>query len=329
MRLALLGLWHPHAPGMVRQIAAYPEEFTLVGVWDPDPALAQKRREEWKPYIDLKIFDSAEALLAEKLDGVVVEGIVADNCRHARLALERGLPVLLEKPFGASLAETRATFELAKHKNLHLQLVYLFRYMSAVEEMLTRARRGDIGHVYEFRARLPKDFSLYEEHVETLGQYPGGIFFEMAGHVIDFMCSILGPPREVKSILGHYHPTRGGKFVDNGVALFGFERGVGIIEVPALEITTDQRRIEVYGTEGALVIPHMGSGHLSNNAVQPLDVLACDGKTWERLNLKAAVLQIRDLREFAAVVAGKKPPNYTLDHDLAVQEALLTASGME
>jgi predicted dehydrogenase len=328
MRLALLGLWHPHAPGMVRQIAAHPEEFTLVGAWDPDAALARKRREEWKPHLDLKLYDSAEALLAEPLDGVVVEGIVSDNCRHARLALERGLPVLLEKPFGASLAEALATFELAKRKNLHLQLVYLFRYMSAVEEMLTRARRGDIGHVYEFRARLPKDFTLYEEHVETLGQYAGGIFFEMAGHVIDFMCSILGPPREIKSILGHHHPTRGGEFVDNGAALFGFDRAVGIIEVPALEITPDQRRIEVYGTQGALVIPHMGSGHLSNNAVQPLDVLAADGKTWQRLNLNAAVLQIRDLREFAAVVAGKKAPNYTLDHDFAVQRALLTASGM-
>jgi len=313
---------------MVRQIAAHPEEFTLIGAYDPDPALAARRRAEWQPQLDLKLYDSAEALLAERPDGVVIEGIVADNCRYARLALEHGLPVLLEKPFGSSLAETRATFELAKRQNLHLQLVYLFRYMSAVEEMLTRARRGDIGHVYEFRARLPKDFSLYEEHVETLGQYAGGIFFEMAGHVIDFMCSILGPPREVKSILGHYHPTRGGPFIDNGVALFGFERAVGIIEVPALEITNDQRRIEVYGTEGALVIPHMGSGHLSNNTVQPLDVLGRDGKTWERLNLRAAVLQIRDLREFAAVVAGQKPPSYTLDHDRAVQEALLTASGM-
>src|SRR5262249_22255755 len=151
-------------------------------------------------------------------------------------------------------------------------------------------------------------------HVETLGQYAGGIFFEMAGHVIDFMCSILGTPREIHSVLGHHHPTREGPFIDNGAALFRFERALGIIEVPALEITPDQRRIEVYGTEGALVIPHMGSGHLSNNAVQPLDVLARDGKTWERLNLKAAVLQIRDLREFAAVVAGKKQPNYTLEH---------------
>ena len=192
---------------------------------------------------------------------------------------------------------------------MHLQLAYLFRYMSAVEEMLTRARRGDIGHIYEFRARLPKDFLLYDEHVATLGQYNGGIFFEMAGHAIDFMCSILGKPREIKPILGHHHPTVGGDFVDNGVALFGFDKAVGIVEVPALEITPDQRRIEVYGTEGAMIIPHPGSGHLGNNPYQPLDVLKKGATTWERFNLPAAVLQIRDLREFAAVVKGEKKPN--------------------
>lgn len=328
LRLALLGLWHPHAPGMVRQIAAHPEEFTLVGCWDPDPALAARRREEWKPLTDVRVFDSPESLLAEKLDGVVVEGIVSDNLRYARLALDHGLPVLLEKPFGCNLAEARETFELARRKKLHLQLVYLFRYMSAVEEMLTRARRGDVGPVYEFRARLPKDLNLYDEHVATLGQYAGGIFFEMAGHVIDFMCLILGRPREIHPILGHHHPTADGPFIDNGVATFRFDRAIGIVEVPALEIVPDQRRIEVYGTDGALVIPHMGSGHLANNALQPLDVWSRATGRWDRVDLKAAVLQIRDLREFAAVVRGEKQPNYSLDHDLMVQEALLTASGM-
>lgn len=328
MRLGMLGLWHPHAPGMVRQIAAHPDEFTLVGVWDPDLALGARRHDEWKSFADVNVYDSADALLAEPLDGVVVEGIVSQNLAHARMALERGLPVLSEKPFGSDAVETRATFELAKRKGLHLQLAYLFRYMSAVEEMLTRARRGDIGHVYEFRARLPKDFYLYDEHVATLGRYKGGIFFEMAGHAIDWMCSILGRPREIKPILGHHHPTLPGDFIDNGVALFGFDKAVGIVEIPALEITPDQRRIEVYGTEGALIIPHTGSGHLGNNPYQPLDVLKKGATSWERLDLPAATLQIRDLREFAAVVKGEKKPNYTLDHDLIVQETLMTASGM-
>ena len=313
---------------MVRQIAAHPDEFTLVGGWDPDARLAARRREEWRPTIDVPMYESVEALLAEPLDGVVVEGIVADNLAHAREALRRGLPVLLEKPFGTDLAEARETFDLARRKGLHLQLAYLFRYMSAVEEMLTRARRGDIGHVYEFRARLPKDLNLYAEHVDTLGRYAGGIFFEMAGHVIDFMCSVLGRPREIQRLLGHHHPSAPGSFVDNGVALFRFDRALGIVEVPALEIVPDQRRIEIYGTDGALVIPHMGSGHLANDAVQPLDVWTRDAGRWERHDLKAAMLQIRDLREFAAVVRGAKRPNYTLEHDLMVQEALLAASGM-
>lgn len=328
-RFALLGVWHPHAPGMVRQIAAHPEEFELVGCWDPDAALLERRRNEWAMHLpNLRTFSSADALLDERLDGVLVEGIVADNLAHARRALERRLPVLCEKPAGTTVAEARSTFDLARRQGVHLQMAYLFRYMSAVEEMLLRVKRGDLGHVYEFRARLPKDLPLYEEHVETLGQYSGGIFFEMAGHAIDFMCSILGPPRDVQSIVGHHHPTRGGGFVDNGVALFGFERAIGIVEVPALEITPDQRRIEVYGTEGALIIPHLGSGHLANNAVQPLDVLNTGTKSWERLNLPAAVLQIRDLREFAAVVRGEKRPDYSPEHDLSVHAALVRSSGM-
>lgn len=329
MRLALLGLWHPHAPGMVRQIAAHPEEFELVGCWDPDAELLAKRKAEWSSLVpNLRAFASADELLNEQLDGVVVEGKVSENLAHARRSLERKLPVLLEKPAGTTVAEAREVFELARRQGVHLQMAYLFRYMSAVEEMLRRAKRGDLGHIYEFRARLPKDFTIYEEHVETLGMYSGGIYFEMAGHIIDFMCSILGPPQEIKSILGHYHPNRAGSFVDNGVALFGYPQAVGVLEVPALEITPDQRRIEVYGTEGALIIPHLGSGHLSNNAVQPLDVLTAGSTTWERLNIPAATLQIRDLREFAAVVRGEKRPDYSMEHDLVVHEALITSSGM-
>ena len=46
------------------------------------------------------------------------------------------------------------------------------------------------------------------------------------------------------------------------------------------------------------------------------------------LEPQAATLQIADLREFAAVVAGKKRPDFSAEHDLAVQETLLRASGM-
>jgi predicted dehydrogenase len=200
--------------------------------------------------------------------------------------------------------------------------------MSAVQELMDRVRKGQLGRIYEFRARLPKDLASYQRFVEELRPYPGGIFFEMAGHVIDLMVALLGRPREVKSFLGHHHTEPPATYVDNGIAVFGFANAWGIIEIPALEVAPHARRVEVYGTEGAFVIPHLGSGHLANKNIQPIEVYQAGKGDWQRIDLPAQPLQIRDLREFAASIAGKKEPDFSMEHDLQVQAALLQASGM-
>jgi predicted dehydrogenase len=327
MKLAMLGMWHSHANGLVRQVAAHPDAFSLVGFHDPNPKVVADRTEQWSPLIpNFRVYDRPEELLALPLDGVVVDGQVDENVRMARLALKRGFPVMLEKPAGHDLEEHRRLIELAQHKHLHLQMIYLFRYMSAVLEMIKLARSGALGEIYLFRARLPKDLDLYDHHVEVFGRYTGGIFFEMAGHIIDMMVALLGRPESVTPFMAHHH-RKTGSFIDNGVAMFGFQHAWGMIEVSALEVAPDARRIEVYGTKGACVIPHLGSGHLANDAIQPIDVFREGDDGWQRRDLPKATLHIADLREFAACVAGRKKPDYGIEHDRIVQEALLRACG--
>lgn len=329
LKLAMLGMWHVHAEGIVRQIAAHPNEFSLVGFHDPDPLVVEGRSKTWPSRISgYRVFATAEELLKQPLDGVIVEGRVYENLGLARLALERGLPVLLEKPAGDDLDEHRRLMDLARQKGLHVQMIYLFRYMSAVREMLGRGRRGELGAIYEFRGRLPKELATYERFVDELAPYPGGIFFEMAGHLVDMLVALLGKPQRVVPFLAHHHTAEPATFVDHGIAVFEFDRAFGTIEVPALEVAPHSRRIEVYGTEGACLIPHLGSGHLGNTAVQPVEVFCHGMPDWQRLEPPAATLQIADLREFAAVVTGKKLPDFSQEHDLIVQEALLTACGM-
>lgn len=328
LRLAMLGMWHTHADGMVRQIAEHPAEFTLVGFYDREPRVVAQRQKQWEPRIGkLRMFDKPEALLREGIDGVVIEGRVHDNVRMARLAVEHGKPVLLEKPAGDNLDDFRRLIDEAQKKHLHVQMIYLFRYMSAVQEMLQRVRKGELGRIYHYRARLPKDLTLYKSYVEDLGQYKGGMFFEMAGHIIDMMVAMLGTPRNITPFLAHHHREGPESFIDNGVAVFEYPSAWASVEVPALEIAPTPRRLEVFGTEGAIVIPQLGSGHLANKDIQPIDVFRRGQADWQTIPLRAQTLQISDLREFAAVVGGKRP-EFTPAHDLIVHETLLRASGM-
>ncbi|MFN9375084.1 MAG: Gfo/Idh/MocA family oxidoreductase [Planctomycetaceae bacterium] len=151
----------------------------------------------------------------------------------------------------------------------------------------------------------------------------------MAGHLIDLAIALAGRPRNVTSVLRHHHSAGPADYVDNGIALLEFDRALAEIDMTGLEVAPSSRRIEVFGTGGAVVIPHLGSGHLENGAVQPLEVCRTGDTTWTRLNPPAAPLQISDLREFAAVVAGRKEPDFPLEHDLVVHETLLAASRMD
>jgi hypothetical protein len=60
--------------------------------------------------------------------------------------------------------------------------------------------------------------------------------------------------------------------VNHGVAVFGFDRAWGIIEIPALGVAPHSRGFEAYGTAGACVIPHLGRGRLADKDVQPIEV---------------------------------------------------------
>ncbi|MEX0865958.1 MAG: Gfo/Idh/MocA family oxidoreductase, partial [Pirellulales bacterium] len=274
------------------------------------------------------------AALAQPIDAVVVEGAVAENVALAQAAVEAGRSVLLEKPGGPDWQAYERLTKTAARQNAAIQMTYLFRYMAAIEALFQFAQAGHFGHIYEFRGRLPKELSLYTEHEQEFAQFGGGMFFEMGGHLIDFAVHLLGPPSKVHGVLRHDRSmapqgrASSSKFIDNAVALLEHEAAVSILEVTALESAPNSRRIEVYGTEGAFVIPHLGSGHMANNATQDYWTWTKGQADWQHHAPAAATLQIRDLREFAAVLRGEKEPEYSAEHDSCVQRTLLEACGM-
>ena len=86
------------------------------------------------------------------------------------------------------------------------------------------------------------------------------------------------------------------------------------------KLTRDQRGVSA--VEFAMLAPLMITMYFGS--IEVSQGISIDRK----LSLTARTLQISDLREFAAVVANKKRPDFSMEHDLAVQETLLRASGM-
>jgi predicted dehydrogenase len=98
--------------------------------------------------------------LDEALDGADAVVVATPAIHHAEVAtaaIERGLPVLVEKPFALSAAEARGVAELAERKGVPVVTGHLLLFHPALErlrEMITAGELGPVYYLYSQRVNL-------------------------------------------------------------------------------------------------------------------------------------------------------------------------------
>ncbi|RSM43373.1 gfo/Idh/MocA family oxidoreductase [Amycolatopsis balhimycina DSM 5908] len=117
---------------------------------------------------------------------------------NARLALEAGKPVLVEKPFTMSAGEARDLVELARTKNLFL-----------MEAMWTRFL-PHIRHVRELLPRLGDVVTVSADHGQWFAEDPafrlfapelgGGALLDLGIYPVSFASMVLGAPDRVAAM---------------------------------------------------------------------------------------------------------------------------------
>ena len=143
LRIGLLGAGHL---GKIHlkciQLAA--ADYELVGFYDPHPATAERVAAEY----GLQAFATPEALI----EAVDVVDIVTPTITHhqmAKLAMEKGKHVFIEKPLTHTVAEARELIELSKAMGVRVQVGHVERFNPAllalddtvVEPMFIEAHR--------------------------------------------------------------------------------------------------------------------------------------------------------------------------------------------
>ncbi len=167
--------------------------FELYAVWERSSKNASKK------YPNIKSFDTYEEMLADtSIELVIVNTPNSTHFDYAKMALEAGKHVIVEKPFVITSQDGKTLIELAKEKNKKLFVYHNRRWDSdfkTVKNVLDQKLLGDIVEAEIHFDRYKEELSP-KAHKEVPG--PGtGALYDLGSHLIDQALQLFGWPDAV------------------------------------------------------------------------------------------------------------------------------------
>ncbi|MFN0021443.1 MAG: Gfo/Idh/MocA family protein [Pirellulaceae bacterium] len=317
IKIAQIGVGHAHA-GKLSVFRASPD-YEVVGVAEPDEAL-RKQAQTQELYRGLPWMTRDELLKIPGLQAVLVETRVRDLLANAEACVAAGKHVHLDKPAGESLPHLRRILDSAAKQKLLVQMGYMFRYNPAVVLLRDFLRQGWLGKVFEVHAVMSKVVDPASRR--ELAEYPGGIMFELGCHVLDLVVGILGKPDSVTPFLQHSSPLED-KLADNMLAVLNYPGAIATVKASAQEVDGgDRRHLVVCGTEGTFHIQPLDNPSALVTLSQPRGDYK---KGRQEIKFPKYTRYIDDAADMARVIRGEKKSDFSPEHDLIVQRALLEA----
>lgn len=184
LRVAMIGAGNHsrqnHLPALARYVSEHPDELELAALCDLRRDLAEEMSRRYG--FSRSYTDPEEMLAAEKLDGCVAVTPVPVTARVAERVILAGVPLLMEKPPGATLEEAEEIRALAERKSARVMVSMNRRFDPA----LSAACRWRSDRPLEYLRAAMLRHDRREPH----------FFVGTAIHSLDAMRSIAGDVRD-------------------------------------------------------------------------------------------------------------------------------------
>lgn len=320
IKIGQIGVQHAHASKL--SVYRSSPDYEVVGIVEPDDA-ARQRAEQQPAFRDLPWMTEEQLLNQQGLDAVLVETSVRDLLSTAERCVLAGKHVHLDKPAGASLPDYQRLIAAAEQQQRLVQMGYMYRYNPAVILLREFLNQGWLGDVFEVQAVMSK--VVADEDRRALAEFSGGIMFELGCHIIDLVIHVIGQPKKITPYVRRSGSTSD-PLNDNMLAVLETGKALATVKSTAVEVEGFSRRhLTVCGTAGTFHI-------------QPLDnpsaTIALDrtrGRFRAGVQTQSFPKFIRytaDADDMARIIRGEKASDFSYQHDLVVQRAVLEASGM-
>src|SRR6267378_1543241 len=184
------GYW---GPNIVRNFQGH-EKADVVAVCDKNPkSLARVRRAH--PEVPVTA-DQMEVLTSTQVDVVAVVTPVWTHFELAKLALENGKHVFVEKPFTCTAAQAEQLIELAERKNLKIMVDHTFLFTGAVRRIKQLVDDGTLGELYYYDSTRV-NLGLFQHDVNVL--------WDLAPHDLSIMDYLIAAKPEAVVATGETH----------------------------------------------------------------------------------------------------------------------------
>ncbi|MEQ1678441.1 MAG: Gfo/Idh/MocA family oxidoreductase [Chitinophagaceae bacterium] len=150
-------------------------------------------------YPDAKLYRSVEELCADKdLQLIVVNTPTHLHYQQAKMVLQAGKNMVIEKPFAITVREAEELTALAEKNNLFISVYQNRRYDGDYRAVKEVVQKGWLGEVREAEIRYDRYRPSFGGKPHKEGDMPGaGIIYDLSPHLVDQAIQLFGFPNAV------------------------------------------------------------------------------------------------------------------------------------
>jgi predicted dehydrogenase len=184
------GYW---GPNIVRNLSGS-DSTSVRMICDKSPAALARARKAY-PAVQT-VSDPNEILRSPEIDAVAVITPVWTHYDLAKLALENGKHVFVEKPFTSSVAQAEELIEIAARKRLIIMVDHTFLFTGAVKKISELIESGVLGDLYYYDS-LRVNLGLFQHDVSVI--------WDLAPHDLSIMDHLIKREPEAIVATGEKH----------------------------------------------------------------------------------------------------------------------------
>jgi 1,5-anhydro-D-fructose reductase (1,5-anhydro-D-mannitol-forming) len=250
LRVAMLSGWHVHAKGYAKELQAMPE-VKITAVWDEMP----ERGTAWAAELGADFEKDLEVLLKrEDVDAVAVDTPTNMHTEVIIAAAKAGKHIFTEKVLALTVKECEEIAQAVREAGVKFCISFPHRTIPANLFAKKVAEEKLIGDITLLRVRNAHNGSVADwlpPHFYDEKACGGGAMMDLGAHPMYLSRWILGKPKKITSIFNTYtnRPVE-----DNAVSVIEFENKAIAISETGFVSTNSPFSLELYGTEGSLLI---------------------------------------------------------------------------